>query len=166
MLPVNMRPEYTEGYEGFYLLEGIKGSVSNTEMRYIIRDHDMEKFEAKKNLLIEIVEFLNKKYGDLINLEIKDSYYNMKKMIEPHMEIIELAKKSMEEIGVEPLISPIRGGTDGASLSYKGLPCPNIFTGGYNYHGRYELLPVESLRKGKELLLQIIKNLEHFDFEK
>lgn len=166
MLPVNMRPEYTEGYEGFYLLEGIKGSVSNTEMRYIIRDHDMEKFEAKKNLLIEIVEFLNKKYGDLINLEIKDSYYNMKKMIEPHMEIIELAKKSMEEVGIEPLISPIRGGTDGASLSYKGLPCPNIFTGGYNYHGRYELLPVESLKKGKELLLQIIKNLENFNFEK
>ena len=166
MLPVNMRPEYTEGYEGFYLLEGIKGSVSNTEMHYIIRDHDMEKFEAKKNLLIEIVEFLNKKYGDLINLEIKDSYYNMKKMIEPHMEIIELAKKSMEEVGIEPLISPIRGGTDGASLSYKGLPCPNIFTGGYNYHGRYELLPVESLKKGKELLLQIIKNLENFNFEK
>ena len=166
MLPVNMRPEYTEGYEGFYLLEGIKGSVSNTEMRYIIRDHDMEKFESKKNLLIEIVEFLNKKYGDLINLEIKDSYYNMKKMIEPHMEIIELAKKSMEEVGIEPLISPIRGGTDGASLSYKGLPCPNIFTGGYNYHGRYELLPVESLKKGKELLLQIIKNLENFNFEK
>lgn len=166
MLPVNMRPEYTEGYEGFYLLEGIKGSVSNTEMRYIIRDHDMEKFEAKKNLLIEIVEFLNKKYGDLINLEIKDSYYNMKKMIEPHMEIIDLAKKSMEEVGIEPLISPIRGGTDGASLSYKGLPCPNIFTGGYNYHGRYELLPVESLKKGKELLLQIIKNLENFNFEK
>lgn len=166
MLPVNMRPEYTEGYEGFYLLEGIKGSVSNTEMRYIIRDHDMEKFEAKKNLLIEIVEFLNKKYDNLINLEIKDSYYNMKKMIEPHMEIIELAKKSMEEIGVEPLISPIRGGTDGASLSYKGLPCPNIFTGGYNYHGRYELLPVESLRKGEELLLQIIKNLENFNFKK
>ena len=166
MLPVNMRPEYTEGYEGFYLLEGIKGSVSNTEMRYIIRDHDMEKFEAKKNLLIEIVEFLNKKYGDLINLEIKDSYYNMKKMIEHHMEIIELAKKSMEEVGIEPLISPIRGGTDGASLSYKGLPCPNIFTGGYNYHGRYELLPVESLKKGKELLLQIIKNLENFNFEK
>ncbi|WP_019132042.1 peptidase T [Peptoniphilus obesi] len=166
MLPVNMRPEYTESYEGFYLLEGIKGSVSNTEMRYIIRDHDMEKFEAKKNLLIEIVEFLNKKYGDLINLEIKDSYYNMKKMIEPHMEIIELAKKSMEEVGIEPLISPIRGGTDGASLSYKGLPCPNIFTGGYNYHGRYELLPVESLKKGKELLLQIIKNLENFNFEK
>ena len=166
MLPVNMRPEYTEGYEGFYLLEGINGSVSNTEMRYIIRDHDMEKFEAKKNLLIEIVEFLNKKYGDLINLEIKDSYYNMKKMIEPHMEIIELAKKSMEEVGIEPLISPIRGGTDGASLSYKGLPCPNIFTGGYNYHGRYELLPVESLKKGKELLLQIIKNLENFNFEK
>lgn len=166
MLPVNMRPEYTEGYEGFYLLEGIKGSVSNTEMRYIIRDHDMEKFEAKKNLLIEIVEFLNKKYGDLINLEIKDSYYNMKKMIEPHMEIIELAKKSMKEVGIEPLISPIRGGTDGASLSYKGLPCPNIFTGGYNYHGRYELLPVESLKKGKELLLQIIKNLENFNFEK
>ena len=90
----------------------------------------------------------------------------MKKMIEPHMEIIELAKKSMEEVGIEPLISPIRGGTDGASLSYKGLPCPNIFTGGYNYHGRYELLPVESLKKGKELLLQIIKNLENFNFEK
>ena len=112
-------------------------------------------------------EGTNQKYGeDRIIVDIKDSYYNMKKMIEPHMEIIELAKKSMEEIGVEPLISPIRGGTDGASLSYKGLPCPNIFTGGYNYHGRYELLPVESLRKGKELLLQIIKNLENFDFKK
>lgn len=164
MLPVNMRPEYTEGYEGFYLLQAIEGNVSNTTMSYIIRDHDMDEFEAKKQFLIDIVEFLNKKYNDIIKLELKDGYYNMKKMIEPHMEIVELAKKSMEDIGIKPLISPIRGGTDGASLSYKGLPCPNIFTGGYNYHGRYELIPISSLEKGKDLVLQIIKNLN--DMEK
>ena len=127
-------------------------------MSYIIRDHDMEKFLEKKKLMEDIVKFLNKKYGNIINLEIKDSYYNMKEKILPHMEIIDLAKKSMEEVGIEPVIKPIRGGTDGARLSYMGLPTPNIFTGGYNYHGRFEIISHDNMKKAVEVLLRIIKN--------
>ncbi|NMR88949.1 peptidase dimerization domain-containing protein, partial [Vibrio parahaemolyticus] len=134
MLPVNERPEFTEKYEGFYHLTNINGTVENTTISYIIRDHSKELFENKKILLQEIVEFLNKKYGDIIDLEINDSYYNMKEKIEPNMYIIDLAKEAMISIGIEPRIQPIRGGTDGARLSFMGLPCPNIFTGGYNFH--------------------------------
>ena len=151
-------PEYTEGYEGFFLLTDISGTVDFTTMSYIIRDHDMEKFLEKKKLMEDIVKFLNKKYGNIINLEIKDSYYNMKEKILPHMEIIDLAKKSMEEVGIEPVIKPIRGGTDGARLSYMGLPTPNIFTGGYNYHGRFEIISHANMKKAVEVLLRIIKN--------
>lgn len=158
MLPVNQKPEYTEGYEGFFLLTDISGTVDFTTMSYIIRDHDMEKFLEKKKLMEDIVKFLNKKYGNIINLEIKDSYYNMKEKILPHMEIIDLAKKSMEEVGIEPVIKPIRGGTDGARLSYMGLPTPNIFTGGYNYHGRFEIISHDNMKKAVEVLLRIIKN--------
>ncbi|MCF6464007.1 peptidase T [Clostridium sp. Cult1] len=158
MLPVEQKPEYTEGYEGFYLLDDITGNVDYTVVNYIIRDHSMEKFEEKKTLFKEIIDFLNKKYGNIITIEIKDSYYNMREKIEPHMEIIELAKKSMLELGIEPNIKPIRGGTDGARLSYMGLPCPNIFTGGYNFHGRFELIPIESMKLASKLIVKIIEN--------
>lgn len=160
LLPVNERPEYTENYEGFFMLESLKGDVSKTEMSYIIRDHSHEKFELKKQLLESIVNFLNQKYGNLIKLKIEDSYYNMKEKIKPHMEIVELAKKSMLDLDIKPIIEPIRGGTDGATLSYMGLPCPNIFTGGYNFHGRYEFIPVSSMEKGCKLVVKIIENLE------
>lgn len=158
MLPVNEKPEYTEGYEGFYLLDDINGSVDHTVVNYIIRDHSMEKFEQKKTYIRKVVGFLNDKYGDIINIEIEDSYYNMKEKIEPHMEIVELAKKSMLDIGVEPDIKPIRGGTDGARLSYMGLPCPNIFTGGYNFHGRFEFIPTESMKLASQLIVKIAEN--------
>ena len=158
MLPVEQKPEYTEGYEGFYLLDDITGNVDYTVVNYIIRDHSMEKFEEKKTLFKEIIDFLNKKYGNIITIEIKDSYYNMREKIESHMEIIELAKKSMLELGIEPNIKPIRGGTDGARLSYMGLPCPNIFTGGYNFHGRFELIPIESMKLASKLIVKIIEN--------
>ncbi|WP_205666399.1 peptidase T [Anaerosphaera multitolerans] len=158
MLPVNEKPEYTEDYEGFFLLNEMRGNVDCTEMSYIIRDHSMEKFKAKKELIQNIVGFLNLKYGNRIDLELKDTYYNMREKIEPHMEIVELVKNSMDELGIEPLIQPIRGGTDGARLSYMGLPTPNIFTGGYNFHGRFELIPVESMRLASKLIVRIIEN--------
>lgn len=158
MLSVEQKPEYTEGYEGFYLLDDINGSVDHTVVNYIIRDHSMEKFEQKKEYIKRVVDLLNHKYGDIINIEVKDSYYNMKEKIEPHMEIIELAKKSMVDLDIEPIIKPIRGGTDGARLSYMGLPCPNIFTGGYNFHGRFELIPTESMKLASKLIVKIIEN--------
>lgn len=127
-------------------------------MSYIIRDHFMDKFEEKKNYIKKVVDFLNSKYGNIITIEIKDSYYNMKEKIEPHMEIVELAKESMIELGIDPLIKPIRGGTDGARLSYMGLACPNIFTGGYNYHGRFEFIPINSMKKASQLIVKIIEN--------
>lgn len=155
MLPVNERPEYTENYEGFFLLTSINGSVEETKMSYIIRDHFKESFSKKKRLLINIVEFLNKKYDKRVEIEIEDQYYNMKEKIKPHMEIIELAKKAMKEAGVKPKIGPIRGGTDGSKLSFMGLPTPNIFTGGYNFHGRYELLSVDEMKKSMETVINI-----------
>ncbi|WP_426710770.1 peptidase T [Cetobacterium sp. SF1] len=160
MLPVNERPEYTESYEGFFLLTDMSGDIENTNLNYIIRDHSMEKFIEKKNLLISIVDFLKIKYKDAkITLELKDSYYNMKEKIEPVIHIIELAKKSMEEIGITPNIKPIRGGTDGARLSFEGLPCPNLFTGGHNFHGKFEYIPIQSMEKSVQLIVQIISNL-------
>ena len=158
MLPTNEVPEYTEGYEGFYLLDEITGTVDSTNMFYIIRDHSMEKFEEKKDLMKKVVDFLNEKYGNVIELKIEDSYYNMKEKILPHMEIIDLAKKSMIEVGVEPIIKPIRGGTDGARLSYMGLPTPNLFTGGYNFHGYYEYAVAEEMEKAKQVIINIVKN--------
>lgn len=155
MLPVNEKPEYTQGYEGFYLLTDMAGSVDHTTLKYIIREHSMEKFEEKKNYLQKVVEYLNDKYGQIITREIRDSYYNMKEKILPHRKIVELAKKSMEELGIVPLIQPIRGGTDGARLSYMGLPCPNFFSGGYNAHGRYELIPTKSLKLTSQLIVKI-----------
>ena len=159
MLPVEQRPEYTENYEGFFLLNDIKGSVEDTTMNYIIRDHAMKKFNEKKNLIKSAVMYLQLKYKDAcIEVEVKDSYYNMKEKIEPAMYIVDLAKKSMEELGIEPHIRPIRGGTDGARLSYKGLPCPNLFTGGHNFHGKFEYIPVKSMEKARDLIVKIVEN--------
>jgi len=159
MLPVNERPEYTENYEGFFLLCDIKGDVESTNMNYIIRDHHIEKFDQKKNLMKNAVDFLNKKYGlGIFELEIKDSYYNMREKVLPVIEIVDIVKKSMEDIGIIPIVKPIRGGTDGARLSYMGLPCPNIFTGGHNFHGKFEYIPVQSMEKSVELIVKICQN--------
>lgn len=158
MLPVNQRPEYSEGYEGFYMLQEINGTAASAKMDYIVRDFFKDSFQAKKDLLNEIGDFLNKKYGHVIDINIKDSYFNMKEKVQPHMEIVELAKNAIENVGLTPIIKPIRGGTDGASLSYKGLPTPNLFTGGYNYHGRYEIVSVDLMEKSYEVIKNIIIN--------
>lgn len=160
MLPVADRPEYTEKYEGFFLLTDLKGDVEYTEMNYIIRDHSMKKFNDKKELIASITNFLSQKYKEAnLTIEIRDSYFNMKEKIEPVYHIIDLAKKSMEEVNVKPKIKPIRGGTDGARLSFMGLPCPNIFTGGHNFHGKFEYIPIQSMEKAVEVIVQIIKNV-------
>lgn len=156
LLPENQKPQYTENYEGFFHLTDLKGSVDETDMYYIIRDHDKEQFEEKKRLLSEIVHFLSIKHGNhLIQLEIRDQYYNMKEKIEPVIDIVHLAKEAMESVNVKPKIKAIRGGTDGARLSFEGLPCPNIFTGGHNFHGRFEYIPVESMKKAVEVIVKI-----------
>lgn len=160
MLPVNERPEYTEGYEGFFLLTNFKGTVELTEMDYIVRDHSKEKFAEKKELITNAVKYLQEKYRDgEIVLTLKDSYYNMKEMIEPVYHIVDLAKNAMIEVGVKPIIKPIRGGTDGARLLFKGLPCPNIFTGGHNFHGKFEFIPIESMEKSVKVILKIVEIL-------
>ena len=160
MLPADQRPEHTENYEGFFLLNDMKGTVENTTMNYIIRDHSMKKFNEKKNLIKAVVMYLQLKYKDAnIEIEVKDSYYNMREKIEPVSYIVDLAKKSMEELGIEPHIRPIRGGTDGAKLSYKGLPCPNLFTGGHNFHGKFEYIPVNSMEKARDLIIKIAENI-------
>ena len=155
LLPVAQRPEYTSGYEGFFHLTGFSGTVEEATMSYIIRDHDMQRFEQKKALMQEVVTFINKKYGDIVTLDMRDQYYNMREKVEPHYHIIEKAVRAMEMAGVKPKIQPIRGGTDGARLSFMGLPCPNIFAGGLNFHGKLEFVPVESMEKAVE----VIKNL-------
>jgi len=158
MLPIEKRPESTEGYEGFYHLSELSGNEEETKMSYIIRDHDKEIFEEMKRFVVSVCETLNKKYKkELISFEIKDSYYNMYEKIKPHMHIIETAKHAMTEAGIEPIIQPVRGGTDGARLSYMGLPCPNIFTGGHNFHGKYEFVSVQSMEKASETIVNIIK---------
>lgn len=156
MLPVEQRPEHTEGYEGFFHLMRVDGTVERTEMVYIIRDHSMEKFENKKRLMEKTADFLNSKYGNAVKLEIKDSYYNMKEKIEPVMEIVDLAREAMENLEIEVDIKPVRGGTDGSRLSYMGLPCPNIFTGGYNFHGKYEYVTVEGMQLAVRTILEIV----------
>lgn len=158
MLPENQKPKYTEGYEGFFLLTSLNGDVEETTVKYIIRDHFKDKFEEKKALMQKIVNFLNHKYGEgTVQIEMKDQYYNMKEKIEPVMHIVDTAKQAMKELGISPKITPIRGGTDGARLSYMGLPCPNLFTGGHNYHGKYEFIPTESMEKAVEVILKIIE---------
>ena len=157
LLPQEQKPEYTSGYEGFFHLIGIEGSVEQTTVSYIIREHDIEKHEAQKKLLADCCEFLNRKYGEgRVNLEIKHQYFNMRKEVEPHMHIVEIAKKAMEMEDICPKVQPIRGGTDGANLSYMGLPCPNIFAGGHNFHGKLEFVPVESMEKAYKVILHII----------
>lgn len=158
MLPSNQVPEHTEKYEGFYMLDSIAGDIDHTTMSYIIRDHSMEEFKNKKSHMQSVVDFLNTKYGNIVEVEIKDSYYNMREKIEPHIEIIQLAEKSMKEVGIEPDIKPVRGGTDGARLSYMGLPTPNIFTGGYNFHGRFEFIPIENMKLASKLIVKIVEN--------
>lgn len=158
MLPVAQVPEHTEKHEGFYLLINMNATVDETSMTYIIRDHSREEFQAKKDHIGNVVDFLNEKYGQRIEIEITDSYFNMREKIEDHMEIVELAEQSMIDLGIKPGIKPIRGGTDGARLSYMGLPTPNIFTGGYNFHGRYEFIPVDSMKKAAELIVKIAEN--------
>lgn len=158
-LPVQMRPQFTENYEGFFMLSSMNGGVSHASMEYIIRDHDMDKFNEKKNIMKLLVNFLEEKHQTKINLAFEDSYFNMKEKLLPHMDKIMLAKKSMEEVGIEPIIEPIRGGSDGSQLSYMGLPCPNFFAGGYNFHGKYEFIPISSMVKGSELVVRIIENL-------
>lgn len=158
LLPVFDNPMYTEGYEGFFHLDGFKGDVESAQMEYIIRDHDKAKFEAKKKLFSDAAAFLNSKYGDgTVNAVIKDSYYNMKEKVEPCHYLIDVAETAMTALDVEPIVVPIRGGTDGARLSYMGLPCPNLCTGGYNFHGKYEFIPVQSLEKVWLILVQIIQ---------
>lgn len=158
MLPHFDRPEHTEGYEGFFHLEKISGKVEATVMSYLIRDFDRPKLEERKGNMRRIADYLNGKYGrGTIELELVDQYYNMREKIEPVIHIVENAKLAMTESGVAPVINPIRGGTDGARLSYKGLPTPNIFTGGHNYHGRYEYIPVNSMNKAVEVILKIIE---------
>ncbi len=160
MLPANERPEYTEGYEGFFLLTNFKGTIETTEIDYIIRDHSKEKFLEKKELIENAVKYLQGKYKDAeIILTLKDSYYNMREMIEPVYHIVDLAKNAMIEVGVKPIIKPIRGGTDGARLSFKELPCPNIFTGGHNFHGKFEFIPIESMEQSVKVILKIVEIL-------
>ncbi len=158
LLPVEQRPEYTEGYEGFFHLIGFSGSVEEASMTYIIRDHDRAIFEKRKKTIEECCDFINLKYGEgTATPVIKDQYYNMREQVEPHYHVVEKAVKAMEMAGVKPKIQPIRGGTDGANLSFKGLPCPNIFAGGLNFHGKMEFVPLESMEKASEVILNIIR---------
>lgn len=158
LLPIGQRPELTEGYDGFFHIISFKGSVEEADFGYIIRDHDRKKFEEKKELIGQCVKFINVKYGEgTATLEVKDQYYNMREQVEPYYFIVEKAVKAMEMAGVKPKIQPIRGGTDGANLSFKGLPCPNIFAGGMNFHGKMEFAPLENIEKASEVVLNIIK---------
>ena len=155
MLPADQRPETTEGYEGFFHLTTMMGSVEQAVLQYIVRDHSRELFEQKKQLLEQITAQLNKKYPGMVSLEMHDQYYNMREIVEPKKYIVDLASEAMEAVGVKPQIKPIRGGTDGARLSFMGLPCPNLFTGGHNFHGRYEYIPIPSLQKSMETVVKI-----------
>jgi len=155
-LPKNEIPQETEGYEGFYHLHGMSGEVEKSTLEYIIRDHDFDLFEARKTTFQKVADTLNKKLGsDLVQVEIKDQYFNMRKKIEPVMHIVDIAEEAMKQLNIKPLIKAIRGGTDGSQLSYKGLPCPNIFAGGHNFHGRYEYIAAESLQLATDVIVKI-----------
>ncbi|HOT63983.1 peptidase T [Seramator thermalis] len=160
MLPANERPEYTEGYEGFFHLTSIQGTVDEATVSYIIRDHDRTKFENRKKQMVNAVNFLNTIYDHRIKLELKDQYYNMREKIEPVPHVIDYAFRAMQEVGVTPIVRPIRGGTDGARLSFMGLPCPNIFAGGLNFHGRYEFIPIPSMYKAVDVIVKIAELVE------
>ncbi len=157
LLPVEQRPEYTEGYEGFFHLIGFNGSVEQADITYIIRDHDRALFEKKKEVILECCRFINGKYGEgTATPVVRDQYYNMREQVEPHYHVVEKAVKAMEMAGIKPKIQPIRGGTDGANLSFKGLPCPNIFAGGLNFHGKMEYVSLQSMEKASEVILNIV----------
>ncbi len=157
LLPADQRPEHTQDYEGFFHLISIKGSVEEADVAYIIRDHSRELFEKKKAVMQECVDFINSRYGEgTATLVLKDQYYNMRGQVEPHYQIIEIAMKAISDAGVTPKVQPIRGGTDGANLSFRGLPCPNIFAGGLNFHGKFEWVPLESMQKASQVILNII----------
>ena len=163
LLPIEQRPEYTCGYEGFFHLIGFKGEVETATFSYIIRDHDMQLFEDKKVLIQKCVDFINAKYGEgTAVLDLKHQYYNMRKEVEPHYHIVEKAVKAMEMEGIKPHIQPIRGGTDGAKLSFMGLPCPNLCTGGQNFHGKFEYIPLEDMEKVVEYAHMRNPNLKIF----
>ncbi|MDE7465607.1 MAG: peptidase T [Muribaculaceae bacterium] len=164
MLPRSETPEHTEGYEGFYHLVGINGTVEETTLHYIIRDHDRDRFERRKREIAHLVNKLNNEYQGCCTLELKDQYYNMREKIEPVMYVIDIAEEAMREAGVTPKVQPIRGGTDGAQLSFKGLPCPNIFAGGENFHGRYEYVSIQSMEKATEVIVNIAKIVAEKDF--
>ena len=156
MIPLNESPEKTDGYEGFYHLTSINGLVEETELKYIVRDHDMTKFKERKIFLMNLVEKLNKDFDqNMFEIKIIDQYFNMKEKVEPHMHIVDIAEKAMKELNIKPLIKPIRGGTDGSQLSYMGLPCPNIFAGGHNFHGKYEYLPVSSMISAIKVICKV-----------
>ena len=156
MLPVFERPEFTDNYEGFFHLYEFNGTVEEAAMAYIIRDHDREKFETKKQLIQSAVDFINQKYGEkVIELTLEDQYYNMREMVEPHPKIMGIAEQAVKALGIEPLIEPVRGGTDGSRLSYMGLPTPNLFTGGHYFHGKYEFIPTFAMEKAVEMLVAI-----------
>ncbi len=157
MLPRWETPEHTEGYEGFYHLIGMQGTVEKTELTYIIRDFDRDRFERRKKEFEHLVRKINKEFPDCASLEIKDQYYNMREKVEPVSYIVDIAEQAMKNAGLTPKVVPIRGGTDGAQLSFKGLPCPNIFAGGLNFHGRYEFVPVQSMDKAAEVIVEIVK---------
>ena len=158
MLPADQRPQFTEGYEGFFHCVGIRGTVEEAEINYIIRDHDSEKFEQKKQLMWDVVNFLQRKYGEkVLTLSMRDQYYNMRKMVEPHPQLIEKARRAMIEAGVKPLVKPIRGGTDGSRLSFMGLPCPNLFTGGMNFHGRYEYASLTTMQRAMNTIINLAR---------
>lgn len=155
ILPVNERPEFTSDYEGFFHLIEMTGTVDEASVSYIIRDHDLSLFERRKEQMQQAVDFLDTKYPDVLKLEMRDQYYNMRQKIEPVKHIVDLAFRAMEALDIKPIVKPIRGGTDGARLSYMGLPCPNIFAGGVNFHGRFEFLPIKSLKKASEVVVKI-----------
>ena len=161
-LPVEETPEETKGYEGFFHVHHLTGSIEETVLELIIRDHNKKKFEKRKKLIEKITRKINKKFAkqfgeDIVITEIKDQYYNMKEKVMPVKHIVDVAEKAMKEIGIKPIIKPIRGGTDGCQLSYKGLPCPNIFAGGHNFHGKYEYIPAESMQKAVEVIVKIVE---------
>lgn len=157
LLPAAQKPEHTEGYEGFYMLSSVEGGIEHACLKYIVRDHDRQKFEAKKQFLKDTLAYFNKVHGNCADLELKDQYYNMKEKLEPVMEVVELLKAAIENTGLTPLIEPVRGGTDGAQLSWRGLPCPNFFTGGENFHGRYEFIPESAPEKAAQVGIEIIR---------
>ena len=158
MLPADETPETTEGYEGFYHLLGIESNIENAKLSYIIRDHDRERFEERKDFIEECVRKMNEKYGEgTVTADVKDQYYNMKEKIDPNMHVIDIVLKAMQDSGVAPKVEPIRGGTDGAQLSFKGLPCPNIFAGGVNFHGPYEFVSVQVMQKAVDVIINICK---------